>query len=63
LTIFSTPGGSSSPRSSFSRRSSKLLADQLGSVVVLNLDRLQVALDLVVGDRELPPLVPIDTVE
>ena len=56
LTIFITPGGSSSPRCSFSTLSRKRLFEALLRLVVLLAHRLDLGHRLVVFERERPPL-------
>jgi hypothetical protein len=58
FTILSTPGGSSSPRSSF-----EPAADHRLGIVILGLHCLQIALDAIVLNGELPPLVTLDTLK
>ena len=41
----------------------ELLNDQLDGIVILNLDRFKVTLDLVIGNRDFPPFVTLDFAE
>jgi hypothetical protein len=41
----------------------ELLNDQLDGIVILNLDRFEVALDLVISNRDFPPFVTLNFAE